>query len=628
MTDSTSRWLSSLFPMVLIAGTAARFVYLSADPHYSGWIGYITDEGRWIENARSLHLYGDVAATGSVLHLMVAPLFQLVNFAVFEAFGLGRAVSRLFTALSGVALLFLFWTMFRRHVHEAALMAGLMVMAFQPDLLALSRLAVPEIPVLLCQCLVYFVVTSRRQSRWKPSLAAGLLTIGIAMKITMVFFVPVVLATYLAQAWWWRHERKSKLTELRRFSITLAAFALTASAVALYSLSEQALRQFDVNVHLIASFITWSSPYTIAAFFLDGELAASLGLGLLGAWLCCLAAPGAAEASPESMEFRHVIGAGTWLVSYLAMMLALDYFPLRYQTHILAPMTMLLIVGISAGYKLGLERVLAGVSALKAPADVIRSMLLAMPTAVFFAPLVVALLALAGADPQRMITRIAALTATVAAGTAVAGMRRSFRYPAVWIVFPFVAGIGYFALSTLTRAWSFWPRFGEPHTAQWAVFVGLCLAVSIFIGWKVERPGSPDALAWAGVAAVCYGLASVASFVPGYLPPHHTLQSASRDLATILPASGSVYVHRSDGLFAENDIRYFSNLNWQQEYPTVVVAFESYVNDKGLQVFLMENYSQLKRYELYAHPKYLWERERAFSPAPAPVVTVYRLNSP
>jgi hypothetical protein len=33
-----------------------RFLYLGADPHYDEWVGYITDEGRWIGHARVLAL--------------------------------------------------------------------------------------------------------------------------------------------------------------------------------------------------------------------------------------------------------------------------------------------------------------------------------------------------------------------------------------------------------------------------------------------------------------------------------------------------------------------------------------------------------------------------------------------
>ena len=42
---------------VAIAGTLGlsillRFALLGADPHYYEWLGYIADEGRWVEQAR------------------------------------------------------------------------------------------------------------------------------------------------------------------------------------------------------------------------------------------------------------------------------------------------------------------------------------------------------------------------------------------------------------------------------------------------------------------------------------------------------------------------------------------------------------------------------------------------
>lgn len=42
----------------LVTGILLRTLYLDADPHYYDWIGYITDEGLWVQHARSLALHG------------------------------------------------------------------------------------------------------------------------------------------------------------------------------------------------------------------------------------------------------------------------------------------------------------------------------------------------------------------------------------------------------------------------------------------------------------------------------------------------------------------------------------------------------------------------------------------
>ena len=48
---------------VLVLGVLLRISYLDSDPHYYAWAGYITDEGRWVENARSLALRGTLFET-------------------------------------------------------------------------------------------------------------------------------------------------------------------------------------------------------------------------------------------------------------------------------------------------------------------------------------------------------------------------------------------------------------------------------------------------------------------------------------------------------------------------------------------------------------------------------------
>ena len=54
-----ARLARGLALIVVAAGIALRFLDLGADPYYHEWNGYITDEGRWIDHARALTLFGD-----------------------------------------------------------------------------------------------------------------------------------------------------------------------------------------------------------------------------------------------------------------------------------------------------------------------------------------------------------------------------------------------------------------------------------------------------------------------------------------------------------------------------------------------------------------------------------------
>ena len=50
MTRATSRGDVLVF-LVVALGVGLRFLRLDADPYYYDWIGYVTDEGRWVDQA-------------------------------------------------------------------------------------------------------------------------------------------------------------------------------------------------------------------------------------------------------------------------------------------------------------------------------------------------------------------------------------------------------------------------------------------------------------------------------------------------------------------------------------------------------------------------------------------------
>lgn len=142
-TDGFGRLGRLLAVVVLAGGIALRVLYLDADPYYHSWNGYITDEGRWIAHARAMALFHNVSSVGWILHLLLAPLFQGVSYAVFALLGVSLLTSQLFTALCGSALLLIFWASLRRSVSPEALLLALGMLAIEMDLVVLSRVAVP-----------------------------------------------------------------------------------------------------------------------------------------------------------------------------------------------------------------------------------------------------------------------------------------------------------------------------------------------------------------------------------------------------------------------------------------------------------------------------------------------------
>ncbi len=133
--------------LMLVFACAARVVNLDADPSDPTWIGYITDEGRWNETARNRALFG-TSGEGDVarLHLLLSPAYQAVNYAVFRTVGVGLAEARAFSAISGILMLLTVCLAMRQHVRMLALGLGVAILGFETNMLAQSRMALPEIP--------------------------------------------------------------------------------------------------------------------------------------------------------------------------------------------------------------------------------------------------------------------------------------------------------------------------------------------------------------------------------------------------------------------------------------------------------------------------------------------------
>lgn len=93
---------------ILSGGIFLRVVHLDSDPNYYEWVGYITDEGRWVQTPRNLVLHGLFPEGLGKLHLIMAPLFEAASFAVFYFFGVTILTARAFAAVCGSIFLVAF----------------------------------------------------------------------------------------------------------------------------------------------------------------------------------------------------------------------------------------------------------------------------------------------------------------------------------------------------------------------------------------------------------------------------------------------------------------------------------------------------------------------------------------
>ena len=182
-----------------MVGIALRFLYLGADPYYHDWNGYITDEGRWIDHARALTLFGAIDSVGSRLHLMIAPLFQAAAFAIFALFDASFWSARVVSAVGGSAVLAAFWAVYRRVASPEALLLVLAMLAVEMDLVALSRLAIPEMAAMSLSLGAFLLILGDHPGRPRLVVAGLLTAAAVGMKATVLPVVPIFAAVVLAR---------------------------------------------------------------------------------------------------------------------------------------------------------------------------------------------------------------------------------------------------------------------------------------------------------------------------------------------------------------------------------------------------------------------------------------------
>src|SRR5262249_31156987 len=134
------------------------------------------------------------------IHFLMAPLFQLGTYATFVAGGVSMLTSRLLTALSGSAMLVLFWVLLRHTVKREALVLGVTLLAVQADLVMLSRMAVPEMASMLGQLASYALIVGERSSPGRMVLAGVVLAAAAGFKATAVLVLPIFSIMVLAAA--------------------------------------------------------------------------------------------------------------------------------------------------------------------------------------------------------------------------------------------------------------------------------------------------------------------------------------------------------------------------------------------------------------------------------------------
>jgi hypothetical protein len=585
-----------------VAGVGLRLVHLDADPDYYAWVGYVTDEGRWIAHAREMALFGHLVNTEWLIHLMLAPLFQAASFVVFALLGVSIWTSRLLTALSGSALLVLFWLGLRRLVTPAAMLVALALLALDVDLLMLCRVAVPEVPAMLLELAVYLLLVTGFPTPARV-FGAGLVFLAlIGTKATTVFLVPVFSAIVLLQPLpEGPHRRGSSLLLFWAGSLATGGLGLGALALA-----GRALPSLEANLGIIRGFLGLNTPFTIFAFPFEADFGPVFNMWALGLCLVGVAWLARRELAVEPALRRVFLTAVGWAGLYTLLMVSLEYFPDRYRIHVLIPMAVTLAVGISIAVRVPLEAIGTTLRA-RGPRGAAALTLLSLPTAALWAPVPAGLGSLVGVDATRLRLKLLCLAAAVVLIAWVVRRVAPSR-PAVLralVVFP-IAGVLVWLLSQRIGLLdpSFWPVPGAGPRSWWVTGPAVTVLATALLAraGRAWRPARWAALVPA--AALCYGGLVVARVVPSYLHPHYTLRDTSRALGATLAAGPDLVVaSRTEGLFTGNALPYRSTLGrtWPARMPERIVIAFRFDDPEDL---LRRDYTLIATYRLFVSPEY------------------------
>lgn len=616
--------------IALAVGIVIRALYLDADPQYYDWIGYLPDEGRWVHQARNFFLFHTIDRDDLYdLHLLLAPIFQLVNYFVYQLFGFSGQSSRIFTAICGIALLLLFWQRLRNIVTPMALLAGITILAVQVDFVVLSRLAVPEMAIIFFQALVYFALVSREPSRRRMVMLGALMLVAVGMKGTvvlslgifslMLLFLPLASGESVAGSRRWEN--------LVWFFGGFAAPILLAGAVwvaCCAPMSLLALGELPGSHHLtrLIGFLRFSDAYHILSFPFKDALAPALNFLALGLWLSWLGWIAADREEIDTLSRRFLVTSTIWIVAYLALMLALAYFPQRYMVHIVLPMSINITVGISLLQKVGIDKALAALQR-KDTVQLLRLAVFVLPTAVFLAPLLASALALAGIDPNPLRTQLACVALAVAVTTCIArqitGREQALNF---LIVFPLMQASFWAVLTAAVENATLWPTVGGEFSRS--LYLG-SVAVASLATMAMTFTGRG---AVAGVArlvaiyALGYLTASIIRLAPAYLDPHYTIRDISIDLGELYVGAAPIATRGAEGLFNDNSLRYrrFYRDSWRSNPPEIVVI--SNAVSAGEIELLRERYHLIKTYVPYVSPDY----HNAHPELPFPEIKIYKKN--
>jgi hypothetical protein len=618
---------AGLATVVILAGAALRLWHLDADPAYGAWLGYIPDEGRWVEGARGLVLHDAAPTSLSLLHLAVAPLFEAAAFVAFQLFGVSIWSSRIFSALSGSAILVLLWLMLIRSVSPGAAVFGLALLAFQPDFFAISRLAIPAVPSMLLELTAYWLITEHIARGHKDRvrtrlLLAGLITAAaVGVKLSSAYFALIGAAIVVVA------DRRE--VSVRERLVNVVAYGLPLIGVAAFGAllllegAEPRIGDLGAFSQVVSQLVRPAAAFQIVNRLFDGGFLWTVSVWATGLWLSILVWAARTVHPVTDRERTHLIASAIWIGLYTPLILALAYFPVYYAIHILIPMAVCVSCGLSIFLRIGPSAIATGLLAKRGLPGIVWRMLLVAPSAVFLGSPLLQLWGVIGFDHTRLSrTAIAVVASVVVLTTFATLMRDSTRLISFFLAWPPLC-LSLLVLSSTVASVQFWP--GAADKMALAVRVSALVLMAVLaanvrlLNWERRR--------WAQLSVVAAALVFGSTAIKAaslYVTPRYTLLEASRDLGQLLADCDSIASVRSEGLFNNNRLPYGHSLGLAR----CVVVRQVVVGNHLEPIMLRDEvsgatsvfdehqplgYELLKTYPLWVDPAYC--RPRGIAPS-------------
>jgi hypothetical protein len=543
-----ARWPVLVPYAVLAAGFLLRWLFLDADLAYGPWAGYVMDEGRWTEQARRWALTGtiDLDHGWARVHLALAPLFQFFTAVSYELFGVGFTSSRLVSVLSGSTLLVVVWLFLRRHLPSAALAIVLSVLAFHPDLVFLSRVAIPEMAAMLFSLLAFLAVASGG-GRLR-TLAGGVATVAaMGFKATVGPLAPILVV--VAAVTGERRDLAGRLVRAGWFVIGL--LLVPAALAAVFLALGGGPGHFNRGLLDAAAFLRLGSPYHAIDLLLYDHVASMVSPLLLCGWvLGGLLVAG--RPLPPGRPRDVWIGSTIWIAGWLGAAALLDYFPDRYVIHVVTPLALNVGAGLALMKAGAWERAVERMERHPAWHRLGFAAWLAVPAAVVLAPLAVSAAGLVGVDLDRLRQHLG----LIAFGALVMGgaLTRWWRpRHVVWIAAaPLLAVFFRWLFLPSGVLGSFWAPAGTAGAVAWLAVLCLAAAVPLLAAMR----GLPVVR----ISIAAFATAVLAGWLPHSVPrvvaPTYTFRDAAAQIVEMARPDDLVGTKDAGGILLGTRIMY------------------------------------------------------------------------